>query len=187
MSGDAPHADVDPVDVALRDGRRVTVRAIRATDADALQAAIRSLSVESSYTRFFSPLPELSERMLERATHPEPGRELQLVAVVEQDGRETIVGGARYGALPVAGDCEFSVAIVDAWHGLGLARRLLEILIQRARERRFERMEGYVLATNRRMLDLAKRLGFAETASTEGPSVRTVHLDLRTTPSSFRQ
>jgi GNAT superfamily N-acetyltransferase len=183
MSSDAPNQSVEPIEVALRDGRRVTVRAIRATDADELQDAIRSLSVESSYTRFFSALAELPPRLLERATHPEPGRELQLVAVVEEGGRETIVGGARYGALPAAGDCEFAVAIVDAWHGFGLARRLLEILIQCARERGFERMEGYVLATNMRMLDLARRLGFVETACTEGPAVRTVRRDLRPTPS----
>jgi hypothetical protein len=60
---------------------------------------------------------------------------------------------------------------------------LLEILIQCARERGFERMEGYVLATNMRMLDLARRLGFAETASDEGPAIRTVRRDLRTTAS----
>jgi acetyltransferase len=183
VSDDAPNTNVDPVEVALRDGRRVTVRAIRAADADELQEAIRALSVESSYTRFFSPLHELPPRLLERATHPEAGRELQLVAVVEQDGRQRIIGGARYGALPADGDCEFAVAIVDAWHGFGLARRLLEILIQCAREGGFERMEGYVLATNMRMLALARRLGFVETASTEGPAVRTVRRDLRTPPS----
>jgi hypothetical protein len=40
-------------------------------------------------------------------------------------------------------------------------------------------MEGYVLASNARMLGLARRLGFAETASTEGPTVRMVRRDLR--------
>jgi len=182
LSNDAPNANVDPVEITLRDGRRATVRTICTTDADALQEAIRALSVESRHTRFFAALRELPPRLLERATHPEPGSELQLVAVVDQDGREVIIGGARYGALPVDRDCEFAVAIVDAWHGLGLARRLLEILIQCARERGFERMEGYVFATNARMLDLARRLGFMEMASTEGPAVRTVRRDLRVTP-----
>jgi L-amino acid N-acyltransferase YncA len=63
--------------------------------------------------------------------------------------------------------------------GLGLARRLLETLIESARARGFERMEGYILATNTRMLGLAKRLGFAEMASPEGPTVRMVRRDLR--------
>ena len=39
-------------------------------------------------------------------------------------------------------------------------------------------MEGYVLATNRPMLDLARRLDFEVGASDEGPSVKLVRLDL---------
>ena len=170
-----PGSDVDPVDVELRNGRRVTLRAIEERDGDMLQEAIRSLSMESRYSRFFSPLRQLPPELLERATHPVPGRELQLVAVVG-DGR--IVGGARYVALEASGDCEFAVAIVDEWHGLGLARRLLEMLIDRARGSGLRRMEGHVLATNVPMLTLAQRLGFAESASSEGPTVRLVRRDL---------
>ena len=170
--------EIDPVDVELRDGRHVTIRPIAERDADMLQDAIRALSRESRYTRFFSPLRELPPALLERATRPEPGRELQLVAVFADASGEKIIGGARYGALEASGDCEFAVAIVDEWHGLGLARRLLEMLIERARASGFRRMEGYVLATNLPMMSLAKRLGFAEAPSSEGPAVRVVRRDL---------
>jgi len=170
---------MDAFDIELRDGRRVTVRPIREEDGERLQDAIRSLSVQSSYYRFFSPLPELPRKLLQRATHPDAERELQLVAVVGEGGQETIIGGARYAAIPETRDCEFAVAIVDAWHGLGLARSLLEMLIEHARARGFERMEGYVLATNTRMLSFARRLGFAEMPSSEGPTVRMVRRDLR--------
>lgn len=171
--------EVEPVEVALRGGRRVTVRAIREDDAAELQEAIRSLSDESRYTRFFSPLRELPASLLETATHPDPGSELQLVATVDRDGHERIVGGARYAALPTRGDCEFAVAIVDEWQGFGLARRMLEMLMRHARANGFQRMEGYVLAKNASMLGLARRLGFTETASSEGPTVRTVSCELR--------
>ena len=170
---------IDPIDVELRDGRRVTVRAIRATDADKLQEAIRGLSVESSYKRFFSPMRKLPAQFLERAIHPEPGRELQLVAVIGEGSDERIIAGTRYGAVAAGEDCEFAIAIIDGWHGFGLARRMLEILIAHARADGFARMEGYVLATNAAMLGLAKRLGFTESASDEGPTVRMVRLNLR--------
>ena len=168
---------VDPVDLELRDGRRVTVRTIREEDADKLQEAIRALSTESSYARFFSPMRRLPPQLLERATRPEPD-ELQLIAVVGEGAQEKIIGGARYAALPQDGDCEFAVAIIDEWHGFGLARRLLEMLMDMARARGFRRMEGYVLASNTRMLNLAKRLGFTAMANPEGPTVRTVRRDL---------
>ena len=168
-----------PLDVVLRDGRHATVRAIREQDRDKLQEAIRGLSAESGYYRFFSAMPKLPAKLLDRATHPDPERELQLVAVVgEGTPEEKIIGGARYAAVADGTDCEFAVAIVDQWHRLGLARRLLEILIESARARGFQRMEGYVLAANARMLGLAKKLGFTEMPSSEGPSVRMVRRDL---------
>ena len=118
------------------------------------------------------------QRLLERATHPDPENERQLVAVVAAGEGERIVGGARYAATPTRGDCEFAVAIVDDWTGRGLARRLLDLLMDDARVRGFQRMEGFVLTTNAGMLALAKRLGFVESASSEGPTVRLVRRDL---------
>jgi GNAT superfamily N-acetyltransferase len=167
MATDRPHREFDPIDVELRDGRRVTVRTIRIDDRDGLQTAVRALSPEARYSRFFSPLRELPASLLERATHPDAD-ELQLVAVVGG----TIVAGARYAATAEAGCCEFGVAVLDDWHGVGLARRLLETLMRTARARGFAHMEAYVLATNVAMLRLAERLGFVPVKSPEGPSVR---------------
>lgn len=169
---------LDPVGLTLRDGSAVTVRPVRAEDREALQAAIRGLSLESRHSRFFSPLRELPPSLLDRATHPDPENERQLVAVVPDGGAERIVGGARYAATPTVGDCEFAVAIVDDWTGRGLARRLLELLMADAHRRGFLRMEGFVLTTNTGMLGLAHRLGFTESASSEGPTVRIVRRDL---------
>jgi acetyltransferase len=118
--------------------------------------------------------------MVARATHPDAKREVQLVAVVGAGGEEKIVAGARYGATETVGDCEFAVAVVDDWHGRGLARLLLQALMRTARDRGFARMEGYVLATNAPMLGLAKKLGFVAGKSPEGPTVRLVRRDLAT-------
>lgn len=178
----ATDAAFEPIAIELRDGRRATLRAIGLEDAQKLQAAVRAFSTETSYYRFFSPLKELSSSMLERAIRPDPKRELQLVAVAGRGADEKIIAGARYSALVNSPDCEFAVAVVDGWHGLGIARSLLEALMRAARERGFVRMEGSVLATNRPMLGLAKRLGFSEGPSEEGASVRTVRRDLRTIP-----
>jgi GNAT superfamily N-acetyltransferase len=176
----SPEVDFQSLAARLRDGTEVTVRAIRAEDADKLQAAIRALSAESRYSRFFTPLRQLPPQLLDRATRPDTKRELQLVATAGSGLEEEIIAGARYAALATDGDCEFAVAVVDQWHGRGLARLLLETLMRAARARGFARMEGYILATNTAMLGLAKRLGFATIESPEGPSVCLVQCDLRT-------
>lgn len=174
------NVDFQPLTVRLPQGAQLTVRAIRAEDAAKLQAAIHALSAESRYSRFFSPLRELPPELLERATRPDAKSELQLVAVTGSGREEEIIGGARYGATATPGHCEFAVAVVDAWHGRGVARLLLETLMRAARERGFTHIEGYILATNAAMLGLAKRLGFATIESPEGPTVCLVRRDLAT-------
>ena len=62
--------------------------------------------------------------------------------------------------------------------GGGLARQMLEVLMQAARARGFKRMEDFILASNARMLGLAKRLGFVEVESPEGPTVCLVRREL---------
>jgi len=165
-----------PLRIALRDGRSVTLRTIREDDAESMQAAIVRLSEEARYTRFMAPLRTLSPAMLERAVHPVAGRDLALVAVAGEGADEVIVGGARtIGAED--GSCEFAVTITDDWQGMGLASRLMRVLIEEARTRGMQRMDGYVLASNRPMLELARRLGFSVGPSEEGPSVRLVRLE----------
>ena len=165
-------------DVELRGGRRVTLRAVRPEDKDEVQAFLKRLSEQSRYSRFMAPVRELSPTMLERAVSPDPGRELQLVALGGEGQRQTLVGGARYSAAAGSKDCEFALTVADDWQGLGLARRLLETLMDSARAAGFERMEGYILASNARMLGLARRLGFERVESPEGPAVHLVRRDL---------
>ena len=178
MAGDPPEAEFRPIVLQLRDGRRATLRAVRVEDRERLQAAFKRLSAESRYTRFMSALQELPPRLLDRAVNPEVGRELQLVAVEGEEPQQAIVASGRYSAAPGSKDCEFALAVTDEWQGVGLARQLLESLIYAARASGFERMEGYILASNTPMLGLARRLGFARVESPEGPTVHLVRLDL---------
>jgi len=171
--------DFAPDVTTLRDGRTVTIRAIRPDDADAMRVAFDHLSAEARYSRFMSAV-KLTPAMLERAVRPLGDRERALVAVLGEGASETIAGGARYVNGPNDETCEFAVTITDGWRGAGLASRMLRVLIEDARTSGFKRMEGYVLATNKPMLDLARRLGFEVGASEEGPSVKLVWLDLST-------
>jgi acetyltransferase len=164
--------------VRLRDGSEVVVRPIREDDAEKLQKTIRSMSDESRYSRFFTPLRELPKSLLERATHPDAATELQLIAVAGEGSEAEIVGGARIVATTTRGTCEFAVAIADHWHGRGLARLLLESLMVAARERGFVAIEGYVLMSNGAMLGLAERLGFERFDSSEGPTICIVRREL---------
>lgn len=174
--------------MTLLGGRRVTLRAIRPHDREALQAAMGRLSGEARYMRFMGGIKELSPSMLERAVHPIAGRDLALVALadgadspgVASDGtRGSIVAGARYIANPGLQTCEFAIAVADDWCGMGLASRLMNELIRSARSRGLNGMEGFILTGNTPMRNLARRLGFEVTGADGEPGVVRVWLDLQ--------
>ncbi|TXF99919.1 GNAT family N-acetyltransferase [Massilia arenae] len=168
-----------PALARLRDGRTVLLREIRAQDEDELREAFHRLSADSRYARFMIPLREPSPAMLAAATRPDPERDLALVAISGEGGPDQdIVAGARYVGAAGSETCEFAVTVVDDWHGLGLARRLMEVLIAHATARGLRRMEGYVLAANTPMRRLAGRLGFVDRQCEDDATLRVVSLDL---------
>jgi acetyltransferase len=168
----------EPTEVLLRDGRRVIVRGVRPQDAAALRAAVEGLSPASRYNRFMGAVSTIAPALLQSAVSPAAEREYALVAVPAEADDSTIVGGARYVVEPSGSTCEFAVAVADAWQHGGLATHLVTTLIRAARLQGLTAMRGYVLASNERMLDFARRRGSEVTASEEGPTVRLVTLRL---------
>lgn len=167
-----------PMPAKLGDGREVILREIGAQDEEEIVEAFERLSAESRYTRFMIPLRALSPTMLAAATHPVPGRDFALIAVSGESDAEDIVAGARYVGAPGSDTCEFAVTVADDWHGLGLAGRLMEILIARARERGLRCMEGEILAVNTPMRRFARRLGFSDRQCPDDAALRLVSLSL---------
>jgi len=92
-------------------------------------------------------------------------------------GRRTLLDKLRVFVAPLFSELN-SLEAATTLKGAGLARRLLELLMQSASRHGFAQMEGDILASNRRMLRLAKRLGFVSVESPEGPTVRKVRCDL---------
>ena len=136
------------------------VRPIRPEDAAMERAFVAGLSDESRYLRFMQHLSALTPQMLARFTQVDYDRELALIAIEGVPGQEAMVGVARYVANPDAESAEFAVTVADAWHGRGLGRALMQMLIERAKKRGFLRLMGVVLAVNAPMLRLASSLGF---------------------------
>lgn len=151
-----------PRKITLRDGRVVTLRAIKPSDKAEILQAFDRLSDDSRYSRFMAPMRELNPATLASGLRPVPGQDFTFVATVPAADGIDIVGGARYLRL-VPGDarrCEFAITLAEDWRGNGLARALMASLIRRARHDGYAEMEGFVIASNAPMLALARRLGF---------------------------
>lgn len=144
----------------LFDGTPVTIRPIRPQDAAMEQAFVRHLSDDSRYYRFMQTLRELQPRKLQYLTSIDYDRHMALVATVVRDGGEVEIGVARYVVEPGDGACEFAIVVDDDWQGSGVAGMLMAELMEAARLRGLKTMEGFVLASNHKMLKFARQLGF---------------------------
>lgn len=175
----APYPAALDRSLRLRDGTRIRVRPIRADDRAIEQEFVRNLSADSKYFRFMSVLGELPEAMLVRFTRIDYDREMALIALACENGREVEIGVARYVIDDTGSGCEFALVIADAWQHRGLGTILMLDLIAAARRRGLTSMQGMVLATNTAMLGLAHALGFSVRTDAGDALVRyvTKHFD----------
>jgi acetyltransferase len=164
----------------LRDGTGVVIRPIRPQDRQIEQDFVHNLSDESRYFRFFNAVRDLSETALTRFTQVDYDREMALIALISENGREAEIGVARYAINPDGRSCEFAIVVADAWQRKGIGSKLMHSLMDAAGSRGLETMEGWVLAGNSRMLALMDALGFTIDASAGDPSLRHVVKKLAT-------
>jgi RimJ/RimL family protein N-acetyltransferase len=147
----------------LRDGRTLTVRFVGADEGEALQHYFRQLSTRSRHSRFLGAMSELSGSELGHFIHVGEDDRFSVVAVMMIEGRETIVGEARYGFDPANASFEFGISIDDRWQRQGIASALLGNLECRAAALGARRMFGDTLRSNEAMITLARKSGFAFT------------------------
>jgi len=158
----------------LADGMDITIRPIRPEDAELVQDFVRNLSEQSRYFRFMNSVQELSQSMLVRFTQIDYSREMALIAVTEEQGKEVEIGVARYATNPDGQSCEFALAISDSMHGKGLGQKLMTALMDAARSKGLKVIEGEVLKNNSDMLQLMDRLGFIVSNSSEDDNIKSV-------------
>jgi RimJ/RimL family protein N-acetyltransferase len=178
-----PRYPVHMIDVVqVADGTRVTIRPTLPQDMALQCAFFRALSGEARHSRFMTRLDELPEALAERFANVDHCAHVALLAEVFEAGRETMIGEARY--VRDARDpttCELAIAVADAWHALGIARSLLDRLERQAAASGIRRMVADTLLTNQAMMGLARRAGYAVTASREDPTL--ARLEKSLTPS----
>jgi acetyltransferase len=116
-------------------------------------------------------LRDLTPSMLSRFTQIDYDRELALIAVVDKRSGEEQIAVGRYTTLPDEETCEFAIVVGDAWQGLGIARRLMQELVDAARQRRLKYMTGVTLRENARMIELSHALGFETRRDSQDPEL----------------
>ena len=90
------------------------------------------------------------------------------------DGVEDQIGVARYATNPDKKSCEFALVVSDKWQSKGIAHRLMRNLMEVARGRDLDVMEGQVLSNNTKMLELMASLDFEISIHPDDDSIKRV-------------
>lgn len=138
-------------------GVPVTLRPLRTEDVDIETAFVSGLSLETRANRLLGGAIRITREYIEKLISVDYARDMALAATVMLGNQETLIGVVRD-----ADDngCEFAIVLADAWQGRGIGKRLLGKLVAVAGSRGYGRIYGDILATNRPMLEMVKRLGF---------------------------
>jgi acetyltransferase len=153
----------------MKDGTEVVIRPIRPEDEPLLIRFHERVSDRSVYLRYFQPL-KLSQRTsherLTRICFIDYDREIALVVEKKgPDGPEILAVG-RLSRIHAADEAECAAMTLDAYHHQGIGSELFRRLISVAREEKIGLLVATMLAENREMRAICKKLGF------------TVHLDM---------
>jgi acetyl coenzyme A synthetase (ADP forming)-like protein len=159
-------ASLGALDVLLRDGTTLRLRAPVAADIDALIAFLDGLSRQSLYLRFHG-LPTVSRRLVEPFVDPDWHERGHLVG--ELDGR--IIALSSYVRLRDPAAAEVAFAVADDYQRRGIGTRMLEQLAARAAAVGIERFVAEVLPDNRQMLRVFEAVGFGATRTNESGTV----------------
>ena len=167
---------------AFRHGEAVTVRFVEPRDAEALQDYFRSLTTRSRYNRFLGAASELPPSSSSDFIHIGEADRFSVIATMLVDGRETIVGEARYAFDSETAAIEFGLSIDDRWQGHGIGKALLKNLECRAASFGAKRMFGDTLRSNEAMIALARKAGYAFTNTPGDWKLTRFHKEIHVEP-----
>ncbi|ACL61651.1 GNAT family N-acetyltransferase [Methylobacterium nodulans] len=157
----------------LRDGRSLTIRALRPEDREGLLAAVDRFGEQSRYLRFFGPKRGFSDKEIDYFVNVDFRGHVALVALVDETARPTVIGGSRY-IVTGPGVAELACAVADDYQGQGVGTALMRHLIAIASKSGLRELTAEVLADNAPMLTLLARCGLTVSRQRDGQVVHVV-------------
>jgi GNAT superfamily N-acetyltransferase len=167
----------------LKDGSKLSIRAIRPEDKHMLQEEFKRLSPRSVYFRFFTHRDEFTEEELKYFTEVDFVRHVAIGASYNLGEGEIPVGVGRYivpktEAVPTS--AEFAIVVADAYRGLGIGTCLFKHLVKIASSNGLSSLTALVLSENLKMLQLIYNSGLPVIQTTNSAGVIEIRLDLGT-------
>lgn len=154
------------------------LRPLRPDDLARERSFLEGLSARTLYLRLQYYASSASDRDLERLLDLDYYDNLAVGALTNAAAGDALVGVSRYARIEGTRRAECAIVVADGWQGRGLGSELMRTLVQAARTRNIDFLEGATLAENARIASWARRFGFvARTEPNSGGMVKVI-LDL---------
>lgn len=144
----------------LNDGTSICIRAVRRDDEKRLTEGIAKLSDTSRYLRFFSGMRQPPHHVIDALLDVDGHDHIAWGAIASDEPGQPAIGivhAFRDEEDPL--EAEFSVAVIDDYHGRGAARLLSAVLLLDCRKEGLTNFTVHILPENKPALLLAKSLG----------------------------
>lgn len=155
---------------------QVVVRPIRPEDEPALVGLLQRTLPEDLRLRFFAPMKEFPHPFLARLTQIDYARAMAFVAI--DPANRDILGVVRMHSDSAYEKAEYAILVRSDLKGRGLGWALMEIIIDYARSEGLRELNGQVLQSNQKMLEMCRALGFAISIDPEERDIYNVALCL---------
>jgi acyl-CoA hydrolase/GNAT superfamily N-acetyltransferase len=145
---------------STRTGIQLFLRPVKISDEDLLKGFLYSISDKSIYKRFFANMIHMPHNILQKFVIIDYSKEVLMLAIVERQGIEELVGMGQYVIDVNTHTAAASFLVGDAWQNRGIGIVLLEYLTEIAKKDGLLGFSASVLAENKPMLRLFNRMDF---------------------------
>jgi ribosomal protein S18 acetylase RimI-like enzyme len=164
-----PRIEDIAVHCKLNDGTAVCLRTITPDDAPLIREGVAKLSAESRYLRFFSPAPVLPDAVVARLADVDGHDHIAWGAICSECPGQPPIGAVHAVRHRAGGPVgEFSVAVLDAFQGRGLARMMTAALLVHCHAEGLDVLDVHMLSENAAARRLVKSLDAAWTGESAG-------------------
>jgi acetyltransferase len=160
----------------LRNGQEVLLRPIKPEDEPMWLEMFQSFSEESIRYRFFQLLKDTPHEVRVRYCNIDYDREIAIVTELEEKDHKRLLGVGRLSIEPDGKTGELAFIIGDQWQGQGLGTKVVDFVLEIAKEMHVETVYAIMLPDNRRALNLTKKMGFKLEYLTDGTVKGTLDL-----------
>lgn len=163
----------------LADGRRICIRTIRPTDEELMRKGISQLSAYSRYLQFFSGQRTLPDAVIEKLVGVDGHRHIAWGAIRPAGSERSAIGAVHvFRDDEHSANGEFSVAILDEFHGMGLARMLTALLLVNCRLEKISSLGVQILSENQAAIGLVRSLGGQRSSTSSSIADFTLETDV---------